>query len=231
MNVIKKAVLLAALLVATVGAHAQGMRMMVQGMVGPNMLGRKDVQADLKLTDDQKKKVTEMLTAMREERRQTFENMRSSGSFDPEAMQSAMKKMNADYTAKMNAILTADQQKRVKEIGLQIQKNGAIADPDVQNELNITAEQKSKIDDLMQKFQGAMMDLGQKMRSGEIDQEAARPLFKKNADTLNDELGKILTADQAAKLKMMGGAPFAADPNEGPQFRMGGRGGGGGGGG
>jgi hypothetical protein len=65
-----------------------------------------------------------------------------------------------------------------------------------------------KIKELSDKMQAANRELGQKQRDGELDADGAAAARKKNQDILNDELGKILTDDQKAKIKAMGGAPF-----------------------
>ena len=56
-----------------------------------------------------------------------------------------------------------------------------------------------------------MQAIGQKVQNQEIDQDAARAAMQKNNDVMKDELGKILTADQASKLAAMGGKPFTFD--------------------
>lgn len=215
------------------GGRGQG-RFMQMGRGGGGALmlvNRKDVQADLKLSEDQIKKINDLRDKMQEDMRSMFQNMQASGGGgDRQAMQDSMKKMNDEYKAKLDGILSADQQKRVKEINVQLQKNRAIMDPDVQKELGITSEQKSKIDDLQQKQQEAMQELMTKVRNQEMDRTAMQDTMRKNNDIMDAELGKILTADQANKLKAMGGAPFTAteQPNGGG-FGGNGRGGRGGG--
>ncbi len=48
----------------------------------------------------------------------------------------------------------------------------------------------------------------QDMRDGSMSQEEMRAAMQKRQTALNEELGKVLTAEQAAKLKDMGGKPF-----------------------
>jgi Spy/CpxP family protein refolding chaperone len=192
---------------------------------GFGLLRRTDVQTDLKLTDDQKAKIKDLNAKMREEMTTARENASASGGGDPSAMQDAMKKINDTYKPQFEAILTPDQATRLKQIGIQLQKNRAILDPDVQTQLSITDDQKAKIKDLQDKFTQTMTEMMGKMRDGSLDRTQMRDLMTKNNQTMDDELGKVLTSDQTAKLKDMGGPTFTVTDQPG------GRGGGGGGGG
>jgi hypothetical protein len=60
-----------------------------------------------------------------------------------------------------------------------------------------------------------MMDAMQKMRNGEMEREEMQELMKKNNDSMNEELGKILNDNQASKFKAMRGAEFQFDENGG----------------
>src|SRR5436305_418288 len=89
------------------GGGRGGRGMFGQGMMGGGGIGqlrRKDVQEDLKLTEDQKTKLAEVQKKMQEEMRQARENAQASGGGDPEAMRAAMTKMFEDYRKEVNAI-------------------------------------------------------------------------------------------------------------------------------
>ena len=109
----------------------------------------------------------------------------------------------------------ADQKKRLKEIWVQLTANRVILDEEIQKELVITAEQKAKIKALQDKQQEAMQAIMEKMRNQEIEREEAQATIKKNDEALSVELGKLLTADQAAKIKAMQGKAFKADKQDG----------------
>jgi len=194
---------------------------------GVNLLGRKDVAAEIKLTDDQQAKLADARKKMQAERQTMRDNAQASGGGDPEAMRAANQKLMDDYRTQVMAILTPDQLTRLAQINIQMAKNRAIMDADIQSKLGITDDQKAKIKDLQDKMNAANQEIFQKMRDGTLDRTQIQPLMQKNNETLNDELGKILTPDQASKLKDLGGAQFT--PTD-PQPQFGGRGGGGGGG-
>ncbi|MES1227678.1 MAG: hypothetical protein ABUL72_03350, partial [Armatimonadota bacterium] len=118
---------------------------------------------------------------------------------------------------------TPAQYKRVKEIGVQLAKNSAILQEDVQKELGLSPETIEKAKKLQDGAQKANMEVGQKMRDQEIEPADGMAIMEKNNKALEDELGKLLTKEQAEKLKTMGGAEFKADAQGGFRFGGGGR--------
>jgi len=200
--------------------------MMGRGGGGPaGLVNRADVQADLKLTDDQKAALTKLQEKQQEERRAMMEEMRNNGGggFDREAMTKMFTEAQAKNEKAVNEILKPEQQKRLREIWVQLQGNRAIMDAKIQDELGFDQGQKDAVKALQAKQQEAMQSLMEKMRNQEIDREQMQEISQKNDETMNSELAKILKPEQAEKLKAMGGAPFKA--SEQPR-----RGGGGGGG-
>ncbi len=180
------------------------------GAGSPTMLlQRDDVQKEIKLSADQKKKLDDLNQAMRDK----FQEMRQNGGQggDRQAMMAEFQKMRDEQEKQVNAVLTADQQKRLKE--LWIQRSGAmvITNEDVQKQLGFTDDQKSKVKDLMQVSQEANQALREKMQNQEIDRQEFQASMQKNNDLLKEKLQGVLTTDQAAKLKAMGGAPFKFD--------------------
>lgn len=193
------------------------------------LLNRPDVQAELKISDDQKTKLAEL---------NPQRGGRGGGgagggggvaggnggggnagggnggggaagggqgrNFDPAEMQ----KMMAEREQKTLAILNADQVKRLKELYVQRVGNRALNREDIQKELGLSADQVAKIKDLGAKQAAANAELGQKVRNQEIDREQMREVTTKNNKILDEELGKVLTADQASKLKAMRGSEF-----------------------
>jgi len=102
--------------------------------------------------------------------------------------------------------------KRLGEIQVQLQGNRAILQESTQKALGLSAEQTTKIKDLQGKQREANTALFQKIQSQELSREDAMKSFENNNKILDTELGKVLTSDQASKLKAMGGKPFKADP-------------------
>ncbi|MBS1726888.1 MAG: hypothetical protein JST51_09220 [Armatimonadetes bacterium] len=146
------------------------------------------------------------------------------GDFDPDEMRAQMEKRQAEEKKAVAEILTDAQEKRLAEIKVQMQGNQAVMDPEVQKKLGITDDQKDQI-------QVAMDDVRENMprpdfSSGERpDPQQMQAQMKKMQAQMDEAIGKVLTADQKAKLKALGGKPFKrVDPKPG-QGRPGGGGG------
>lgn len=210
--VVAAAVLLATSAMAQGGGRQGGMRMMGGGNdpSGLMLLQRADVQKDLGLTDDQKSKLTAMQDKIRQDMMARFQNG-GGGRPDQETIQKMLKEVMDNVKKEAAAILTKEQMTRLREINIQIAGNGAASWEDVQKELGMTSDQVAKVKDLQQKQTEANGALFQKMRDGEISREEIGDMMKKNSDTLNAEIGKVLKEEQRAKLKTMGGKEFKAD--------------------
>ena len=201
---------------------------------GPTQLvNRKDVQTELKITAEQKTKLDAALEKVRADRRAAMQG--GGGNFQDMSQEERQKMQAANAAADLKALesaLTKEQITRLNELVIQRAGNGAILRAEVQKELGITDDQKKKIADLQTKQQEAMRSSmsGMQDMSREERQEAMQKMqetFRKNQEIMNAELGKILTPEQAAKLKTMGGAPFKFDPAEDNARRGGGGGRGG----
>lgn len=209
------------------GQGGPGRMMMMDGPGGGSslmLLQRQDVQEDLQLTAEQKAKLSDL----QKKQRESMRGFRPDPDSDPEDMRAQMEKRRKEEDAKTNAILTTDQQKRIKEIAVQLQGNAAILNPDIQKELGITEDQKSAIEAALQSQRDQMEDLREQGRDG--GPETMMASMKKVQESLNTELGKILTTEQAAKLKALGGKAFKRKDPPAGQFRGGGGPGGPGGG-
>src|SRR5947209_2770699 len=102
--------------------------------------------------------------------------------------------------------------------------------PEVQDQLGLSSDQKDKIKSLDENFRTAQQALFQKMRDADdSSREQVGGEMQKNNDALEVELGKILTPEQAQKLKDLGGAPFTGKIDRGFGGRRGGGRAGGGG--
>jgi len=227
---LKKTIAIVAVMALAMGAFAQGggqgrggFRMMggqMGRMSSTQLLQRDDVKDELKLTDDQKSKLADLNTKARDKMREVFQNSGFQPGTPPsedqqKKMAEAMTKVGEDINKEVNTILTADQQKRLKELLVQRSGNGIANNPDFQKDLGITDDQKAKIADLNKKMADANRQIFQKMQDGEIDRSQIRELMDKNTKALNDEIGKLLTDDQKKKIADMGGKPFTFKENTG----------------
>ena len=212
----KKLLVIAAVAALASLSFGQGRMFMMRGGGGSGLrlALREDVAKELNLTADQKTKLQDAADQQREAMR-AMRPAGGNGDAGAAPDQAAMQKMMEDARAKekstLTGILTTDQMKRLKELQIQRQGNSAIMDPDVQTDLKMTDDQKKAVSDLQQKQGDAMRAIFDKVRNQEISMDDARTSMQKNQKIMNDELGKILTADQAKQLADMGGKPFTFD--------------------
>lgn len=209
-------------------SHAQqGGGRQMGGRGGNSMTGllnRADVQTELKLSADQKSKLTELMPQRGQRNGGGGGGGNAGGggggnagagggqgNFDPAQMRQQM----AEREKKILEILNADQAKRLKELYVQRAGNQALTREDIQKELGFSADQTKKVSDLQQAQRDAMQELRQKMQNQEIDRDQMREISQKNNETMNTELGKVLSAEQAAKFKAMRGAEFKFEDNNG----------------
>ena len=171
------------------------------------LLRNEQVQTELKLTDDQKSKVE----AMPRPQRGGGGGGQGGGQRTPPTAEETAKQMTEDKAA-TSAILTPEQETRLEQIRIQWAGAGAVTLPDVQESLGLSAEQKTKIAALQTGMRSAMTDMMEKMRNGEVDRADMPGLMQKNNAIMEAEVAKVLTADQNAKLKAMGGAELKQAP-------------------
>ncbi len=204
------------------------------------LLGRADVQKDIKLTDEQKKGLEVIRTEMSAKMRSQFESARGGGDagaggngqagarggFDLTAMQKQMEAMQKESNEKVKAVLTADQWNRLGQIKVQLGGPRMFLEDEMVKKLSLKAMQKLSITELIDKQQAANQQIMMKFREDGADREALSGELRKNDVILRTAIEGVLTDEQKATLKTLEGPKFEADPNiQNNQF--GGRGGGG----
>ncbi|MFL5341343.1 MAG: Spy/CpxP family protein refolding chaperone, partial [Gemmataceae bacterium] len=148
------ALMIAALVAAPAFAQPPGGRGGMRGGMGGNLLTNKSVQEELKLTDDQVKKVTEFDAKMQKD----FPRPEQGTQRSPEEI----KKMADARTTFTKETLTADQAKRFKEI--QLQQGGVLMqvnNAEVATALKITDEQKTKLKEISDSVRKDMQEMFQ----------------------------------------------------------------------
>ena len=170
------------------------------------LLSQKSVQTELKLSDEQVKKVDEQL----EKQREAFASLRD---LNREERQKASQAAVAE-------ILKDDQLKRLKQISIQQRGGQALDDPEVAMALNLTAEQKDRIKAIQDAAQAEMRELFQAGAGGGDRAELQKKGEATRAETSGKLLG-VLTEGQQSKWKELQGEPFKGEIR--PQFRPGNR--------
>jgi hypothetical protein len=172
-----------------------------------------EVQTELKLTDAQKIQVSEMLANLRGGQRGRFEDLRSLG---PEEAQKRMAERRAQEEKLVKGILTADQQKRFRQLQLQQRGFSALNDKTVQDELKLTDEQRTKVQTIQSDQRESMRAVFQSDGGGPPDFAAIRPKLEAMRKQSDDKLTAVLTAEQQKQWKAMLGTTFKF-----PEFRIG----------
>jgi hypothetical protein len=236
---------LAAVAVLSVSAFAQGggrpgggRGMQMGGMMTSEavLVGRPDVQKDLKLTDEQKTKLTAIQTEMGEKMRAQFQNRGGGtnggeagtrGGFDMQEIQKQMEAMQKEANEKVKGVLTPEQWTRLGQIKVQLGGSRLFLEDEFSKKLGLKAAQKMSIQELMDKQQAANQQIWGRMREEGVDRAKLMVDLRKNDEILRAEIEKLLTEEQKTTLKTLEGPKFEADPNI-QNNPFGGRGGGGG---
>jgi len=180
------------------------------GMTGAMLLGQKSVQEELKLSDDQIKKVQEL----GEKTRASFTGLQG---LSREEIQKRMEESRKESEKAVAEILKPEQQKRLKEIAFQQQMRmglqAVLTNPENAKELGITEEQKEKLQLLAEdgrKFREELGIGGGGGGFGRLTDEQRQKLndYRKSVD---EKINKMLTDEQKAKLKAMAGAEFKGE--------------------
>jgi hypothetical protein len=232
------------------GFGGGGMMMGRGGGGVSGLLRMEEVQKELKLTDEQKKTITDEGTKMGEAMREIFSGFGRGTEVTDESrkkMEEGQKKlaeMAKTFEKSLETILDPDQQDRL--IGLMLQRSGvraATSSEMVAASLEITEEQKTKFAEAEkqngEEMAKAMEGMGGRRPRGEdaggeqqSDEDRAAQIekFRKKMEEMNkaaeERLLAVLTDDQKSKIESLKGEKFTF-----PEPQFGGFGGGGGGGG
>lgn len=166
------------------------------------LLGQESVQKELKLSDEQVKKIQELGTKQRE----AFQGLRD---LSQEERRTKMQELTKANDKAIGEILKPDQLKRARQIALQRQGAAAVLNEEVAKTLNITDDQKQKIREIQTKSREELQGVG-------FDEDGRKKREEVRKQT-NEKAMAVLTAEQKAKLKEMQGEPFTGE------IRFGGR--------
>jgi hypothetical protein len=174
-----------------------------RGGAGAAMLRMPEVQTELKLSDEQKTKVTTLADKIQEERRGQFQGLRD---LSNEERQKKMADWRASEDKQLAEILNADQMKRYNQLRLQRQGISAVAEKPVADELKLTDDQRTKIQEIVSAQMAEMQSLRQGGGGG--DPSAMREKMTAMRKQTDDKIAALLTDEQKSKWKEMTGAPF-----------------------
>lgn len=164
------------------------------------LLTQKSVQDELKLSDDQVKKISDLAASRRGNGRAAQNQSRE----ERQKLQEERAKANLKALAD---ILKPDQLQRAKQIAWQQQGVQALSDPEVAAALKLTDEQKDKFKTIQA---DARQEGGQARQRGG-NQEEARKQREALRKEIEERMKSVLAADQKATWKELVGEPFKGE--------------------
>jgi len=210
MNTLSKSLLALALMALTASpALAQrgggGRGMMGGGSLGM-LLANPGVQDELKLTDDQKSKVTEVAEKVRDKQSSARESLQNLEGQERFAKQRELtREANAEIQKGLADVLKPEQTARLKGIQYQAMGVAAFEDEELAKALKLTDAQKSDIASIARESMEKSREIFQ--NAGD-DREGA---MTKLRDLRKDSIAKAeskLNAEQKAEYAKIIGAPF-----------------------
>jgi Spy/CpxP family protein refolding chaperone len=176
----------------------------------------KSVQKELKLTDDQVKKIDAAIKEINDKHQDDRAKIRELDQSERfEKMQELNKTISEEQTKELKGILDEKQMKRLKQIQLQQRGPMAFNDEAVQKDLKITDDQKDKIKTINEDAMAEMREAGQNAFQPDATDEEKKAAFKKlrekmteiNKETMKKVEG-VLTDEQKKAWKEMVGEKF-----------------------
>jgi hypothetical protein len=187
-------------------------RRQVTEMLGPPFLVFRDrVQKELKLSDEQKKKLEKRLQETVQGAMQFFTTL---GDRKPEEREKALhafrERVQENLTAFLQGLLQEAQFKRLRQVMLQREGLFALGNAEVMKELDITDRQRQQFVDVVQEMQKKIEPLLKEAHKGSKPEEI-RPRVMKIRKEHEKKIEALLTATQRKRWKEMLGNPLNLD--------------------
>jgi hypothetical protein len=159
------------------------------------LLSNESVQKELKLDDKQVDQAKELAEKIGEETREKFQELQDLSQEERRAkFMEIGREMNEATVKAAGAFLKPEQVTRLKQIGFQQRGSAAFLDPEVQKKLNLTGDQKTAIQALIQESFAQMPSREDFQDDREAAMKKAREVTKatltKAETKLNDEQQK-----------------------------------------
>jgi len=172
------------------------------------LVRNKSVQEELKIDEDQAKKVTTALDKVREDNKDDFDKLRNRDT-KPEERAEIMKKVEPLNEKALKDVLKADQLKRLHQIRHQVQGVAMFEDEGVRKILKLSDKQKDEIKDIekdLKKERDAIFPPGEKPDFSKF-QENMKKVQGLEKDAMTSAK-KILNDDQKKQFEELTGKPF-----------------------
>jgi hypothetical protein len=187
----------------------EDLRRHVADTLGPlSLVFRDKVQKELKLADEQKKKLEKRLQDMGEDAMPFFQKLQAAQPEDRQKIHHAyVEKAQETLTAFLEGALNPEQLKRLRQLMLQREGLFALGHPEVMKELEITDEQRQQFGEVVQAMQQKIAPLMQEAEKGGNAEEIRRKVMKIREDDVR-RIEALLTDAQKTQWKKMLGKPL-----------------------
>ncbi len=186
------------------------------------MLGGEAVQKELAITDEQKKGLSELSDQLRSEALEIFSSLQDlTPEEQKEHMPELMKMISEKGSAmqeKIEKLLDAKQQARLKQLSLQSRGAGALEDDEVMKALKITDDQKKQLAEIREEGNKVAEEAMQALRSGGGDAGEMRRKIGAMRTKLTEKALAVLTPEQRAEFDKLKGTKFDFPPQRGFGF-------------
>jgi hypothetical protein len=164
-----------------------------------------EVQRALKLTVKQKKGIAQINKELVEGRRQLFQ----AGPGGVGGIGAGMQRLGEEAAIKLAGLLDDEQEERLQGITIQIAgANAVMIDAKLADELKITDDQKTKLQEIQQEN---MREMSESFRASGIPRESSRAKFEELHANGEKKLLAVLTSDQQKQLEALKGDKIKID--------------------
>jgi len=178
------------------------------------LLNNPQVQQELKLTEEQRDKVSALSEQLREKFRGLGQELRG---LSPEEREKRVQAVNEEVEKELAKVLKKEQLQRLRQIALQVEGLAALARPEIAKQVGLTEEQQRKIEEILREANEKRRALFQ--QGPPADRQAMFREMQKIREWVDEQIGKLLTEQQKKKWQELIGEPFKLEfrPFGGPR--------------
>jgi DNA-binding MarR family transcriptional regulator len=178
------------------------------------LLNNPQVQQELKLTEEQRDKVSALSEQLREKFRGLGQELRG---LSPEEREKRVQAVNEEVEKELAKVLKKEQLQRLKQIALQVEGLAALARPEIAKQVGLTEEQQRKIEEILREANEKRRALFQ--QGPPADRQAMFREMQKIREWVDEQISKLLTEQQKKKWQELIGEPFKLEfrPFGGPR--------------
>lgn len=178
------------------------------------LLNNRQVQQELKLTEEQRDKVSALSEQLREKFRGLGQEL---SGLSPEEREKRIKAVNEEIEKELAKVLKKEQLQRFRQIELQVEGLAALARPEIAKQVGLTEGQQQQIREILREANEKRRALFQ--QGPPADRQAMFKEMQKIRQWVDEQIGKLLTGQQRKKWQELIGEPFKLEirPFGGPR--------------